>query len=462
MTQLHRTPGAVLPPAARWRRVLAVVDASGLVPIVDHTLTAGVGRPRTFGARALLACLLSHGFSGRDMLFTRVTDTAASLTPEQLHDLDLDGLPVYHLIWEAFTKVCDVLRNGGLPVPGGGVLSAAQFADRLIAASIPALYTLTTSVALDGTDFETWAKRMSWAEFVSAAGTSVPEGTVIIPGKHIPTAGWPKQGTGLDTRLQHSKDPDARDGVRSGHNLSPKNVYNGFEAHLATQIPNPGGAPVPHLVTGMTLSPAGTHRGPPGVRTIESILNRGQVITDVCADRGYTPLRPETFVLPLWSRGVDVWGDLTQQQRGQRPGPIPGTLWIDGALYTSAIPEGLRHFQPPAMNANSEDRRQIHEQFDRRRPYMFTPLTARDPAGYQRFKGPALAGKVRCPNNPRHYGCPTTGPPPTAPSVSAPAPDPSRSAPTRCPANVNPNRGGQPPGPPATSAAAASNPSTPN
>jgi hypothetical protein len=38
--------------------------------------------------------------------------------------------------------------------------------------------------------------------------------------------------------------------------------------------------------------------------------------------------------------------DLHKTQRGVRPGPVAGLIWVDGHLYSSAMPERLRTLEP--------------------------------------------------------------------------------------------------------------------
>ncbi len=211
--------------------------------------------------------------------------------------------------------------------------------------------------------------------------------------------GWPLVGE--DGRPQNSPDSQARDGYRSGHNGRAGDVYVGFELHLATQIPDVGGQPVPHLITGLTLTPAGSHRGHAAVRTVDGLTSTGYAITDLCADHGYSFCLADTFVLPMWARNIEVWSDLHPAQRGPRPGPIPGTVWIDGTLFGEALPQSMRDLTPPGQFATIDQAQESQAAFDRRRAFAFTPLTKRDKDGYQRFKGPALAGLVRCVNLPR-------------------------------------------------------------
>lgn len=376
-------------------------------------LNAVTGRPRICTGRAFLVSMSMHGVVGGQMLLTAAAKTAAKFTPSQLHELGLSAPPTHSMLWDAYTKIVAALIDGTMTDDDGTTITADQFMDRTIAASIPDTYALTESAAIDGTDYETWSRRRSWGskDTLSTAGTEIPNGTLIEPtNKHIAERGFPI--VGLDGRPQHTKDPDARDGYRTGHNGRQGDVYAGYELHLAAQVRAIGGSEVPHLLTGATVTPAGSHRGDAAVRTVEGMTSVGHRINDLCTDRGYTPVRPDRFILPMLSRGITVWGDLTEAQRTQHPGPIPGTVWVDGAIYPAALPEIMRDLHRTGINASTDDRRRIADAFDRWKPFQFMPLTKRDTDGYQRFKGPAVAGHVRCPNNPKTmrlpYSVPTT------------------------------------------------------
>ncbi len=355
---------------------------------------------------------MMHGVVGGQMHFTKATaNTVMKFTPSQRRELGLSAPPTYNMLWDAFRKFSDALKAGTVTADDGTAFTADLFMDRLIAASIPDTYKLTESAAIDGTDYETWSRRRSWGDkdSLSDTGLPVPDGTLVKPtNKHIPERGFPIRRS--DGRLQHTKDPDARDGHRTGHNGRQGDVYAGYELHLATQIRPIGGSEVLHLLTGATVAPAGSRHGDAAVRTVDGMTAVGHRITDLCIDRGYTPLDADHFIFPMWKRGITVWGDLTENQRKQHPGPIAGTIWVDGAIYTSALPDIMREFHRPPMNASSDDRRRIADAFDRRKPFQFMPLTKRDTDGYQRFKGPAVAGHVRCVNNPKTMRLPYTVP----------------------------------------------------
>ncbi|WP_159043274.1 hypothetical protein [Streptomyces sp. NBRC 110028] len=84
--------------------------------------------------------------------------------------------------------------------------------------------------------------------------------------------GWPTAGH--DSRLQHTIDPDAREGYRSGTNASPGNVFCGYDLHLAVNARGLGGTEVPFVITAMHLAPAGSHKGDAGITLIDQHLTR--------------------------------------------------------------------------------------------------------------------------------------------------------------------------------------------
>lgn len=258
------------------------------------------------------------------MVMTDIIELMSDLSPSQRHELGIGREVTYPMLWHAVHKIARILGSGGLAITGSrNILTVEQFSDRLLAASVPPTHQLPASIAIDGTDLETWARRRSWASKRSLpeAGTEIPAGTVLSPDKPVNEQGWPRAGS--DGRPQNSLDPDARDGYRSGHNGRPGDIYIGFELHLATILPTVGGEPVPHLIAGMTLTPAGSHRGHAAVRTIDGMTATGHEIAELCADRCYTFCKAETFVLPMWARNIDVWATCTSTSAASGPDQSP-------------------------------------------------------------------------------------------------------------------------------------------
>jgi len=106
--------------------------------------------------------------------------------------------------------------------------------------------------------------------------------------------------------------------------------------------------------------------------------------------------------------------DLHKTQRVVRPGPEAGTVWVDGSLYSSALPETHRSVEAPTAGMTAAEKARRREAFDAREPYRFVPHAKRDTTrGTQRFRGPAVDGhpfKVRCPNTPASMRMPHTIP----------------------------------------------------
>ncbi|MFD8917643.1 hypothetical protein ACFV0Y_07470 [Streptomyces sp. NPDC059569] len=58
----------------------------------------------------------------------------------------------------------------------------------------------------------------------------------------------------------------------------------------------------------------------------------------------------------------------------------------------------------------TNEKTKLHARYDQRAAYAFTPHSRPDTDGYQSFKGPALAGHLRCPNHPTSMRLPHTRP----------------------------------------------------
>ncbi|MGH3520516.1 MAG: hypothetical protein ACRDQ7_24730 [Haloechinothrix sp.] len=138
---------------------------------------------------------------------------------------------------------------------------------------------LAPCVSIDGTDIEAWARNRSWAKNkknIQLDGDRQLPDVEVAPKGAVSEPGWPR--TAPDGKPRNTLDPNARAGHRSGKNNRPGDIYDGYEAHFATQIPavpRKGSAkpePVPHLVLGMHLISASSHRGPSGVALIDGNL----------------------------------------------------------------------------------------------------------------------------------------------------------------------------------------------
>lgn len=160
----------------------------------------------------------------------------------------------------------------------------------------------------------------------------------------------------------------------------------------------------PRVIRSFVLVPAGSSRaaaGLAGLDIVKRVARDAYRLTTVYADRGYSMLKAVNWQLPLWNRNLRQVCDLAQNQRTTRASPHVGTIYIDGGLFTSAIPKTLIELDSPtAPKLSADEKAKRAKRYDERNQYAYHPHGARNPEnGHQGFKGPATAGKLRCPNN---------------------------------------------------------------
>jgi hypothetical protein len=128
-----------------------------------------------------------------------------------------------------------------------------------------------------------------------------------------------------------------------------------------------------------------------GLDIVKKVAGDAYRLKTVYADRGYSMLKAVNWQLLLWSRDLRQVCDLAANQRTTRASPHLGTIYIDGGLFTSAIPKRLIDLpSPSAPNLNAEEKAARAKLYDERMNYAYRPHGARNPEnGHQRFKGPA-------------------------------------------------------------------------
>jgi hypothetical protein len=105
-----------------------------------------------------------------------------------------------------------------------------------MAAAVPAKFRTSSSVAVDGTDLETWGALHGDSSTVELDGDSAATQLVEEPlAKRKAVRKARVLGVGSDGRKQYTVDPDARAGHRSATNSRQAGPYVGYELHLAVQ-----------------------------------------------------------------------------------------------------------------------------------------------------------------------------------------------------------------------------------
>ncbi|NMN99047.1 hypothetical protein [Antrihabitans stalactiti] len=378
----------------QWHRVLAVVQQCTARRFVAGVFEHRRGAHRVLTTDAFLAAYLTHSFLVKDNLHqTQITNTIRGWTPSQRIAVGLapDAVITYKMVTDGLARLGRACESATYPD-----WDAARFAQSLLDASLQG-HSPTGAVALDSTDIETWG-RIRYRKPLVDADPDTPARPDHSDLPHIPDA--PK---GHDGRYIYTRDPDARMGWRSA-SQGEQNHFCGYDAHVITDVPaSPKSAerPVPHVARTLCLAPAGRHKGVCGITALDALppLPPPQ---ELIADRAYNFTRPTTFTIPAWQRGFTTIYDLHPNQRGRRPGPVAGTQWIDGTLYTTCLPEGLVDLAPLTRDMTTEQRAEIERLHQLRGAYAFTPHGSRDPDGRRRYRGPAVTHpSIRSPKAPR-------------------------------------------------------------
>ncbi len=391
--------------AEQWRRAIAATQQFEGRDVVHQILHKRRGRPREFTADAWIAAHFLHSQLIKGILHeTAVTETIRAWNGKQRAQVGLapDRPVTYRMVEDATRKINQALANKA--VAGW---SLTRFVNAALAASIPSSYPATGAIALDSTDIETTARFCATKPVIDADPDGPPRPNQERGERLVRRADERTRRVavkGADGRYVYTADPDARMGWRTAKN--GRDTFCGYDAHVATDVRRIGGPDVPHIARSLAVAPAGTNKGRPGLDAVDAVLERHHV-TELLIDRGYNGLRADSFVLPAWARGLTVIVDLhPTMHRGRHPGAQPGTVWIDGNLYSTCLPKAFWDLPAPDHpNKNDTDAQRqakvaLQAKFDYRAAWAFSPLSKRDRDGYQRFKGPAIAGTVRSPRHP--------------------------------------------------------------
>ncbi|MGH2717800.1 MAG: hypothetical protein ACRDJU_04390 [Actinomycetota bacterium] len=211
-----------------------IVEKSGVLAVLSPILESGVGRPRSLCLRAFLVAAqvnaLHRHHQGHLVEIARVLN---AFTTEQLASLGVsewDPAEAYDWVERLFIALCKLLEEA--PVVDGITIDAGWFANRIAAASVPAKFRTSSSVAVDGTDLETWGALHGDSATVDCDGEAAETQLVEAPGyKAVRKA--KVFGLGPDGRKRYTVDTDARAGHRSATNSRPAGPYVGYELHLA-------------------------------------------------------------------------------------------------------------------------------------------------------------------------------------------------------------------------------------
>lgn len=390
-----------------FRRAHAVVQASRATAQCQQDMTATRGRKRSYTYVALFTVIMITALEGfGELLLSDIAHTVRRLTPSQRETLGITHDWSYDLVEQAVAELGAAMKET-VDLETGEIIAPrlkmtlSEFMTSMATDLIPHRIEQSLTQAIDSTDYEAYARRRSWKHLMKAdvPADSLPEPDALEGKTTGNEPGWPRMGH--DGRLQHSIDPDARDGYRAGKNRNRKGVFNGWDTHLSVDVPEIGGEARPGLIRGVAFFPAGTYKAEAGVALLDAMTSAGRKPSTILVDRGYTYLDTEKWARPVWTRGIEQVFDLHETQRGTKPGPIPGTMYVDGGLFKDTLPDDLRSLGGFGLGMSAEAKALLAQEYDKRKYHAFTPMGRPDPKrGTQRYRDPVLSGTMRCPNHP--------------------------------------------------------------
>lgn len=378
---------------------------------IGQAMRAKTGRPRELPWDTYFTLLAIAAFVGNPgtLTLSEAQKVSRVLTVKQRKTLGLTGPVPYSQIESAAADLADAF-NASVDTETGEIIKGPRlamplddFTTRVVAGVLPRhIRRQSSTVAIDSTDAETHFRRRSWTpgKTADAVDGALPPAEVEVsdtPRRNEP--GYPKVGD--DGRYVHTCDPDMREGYRSGKNGKHKEVFIGMDLHLATAVPELGAPGHASLAFGFVARPAGDGKAEAGLALLDAMSSAGMPMKTVLADRGYTYLKAASWAGPLMDRGIDQVLDLHKNQRTVRPGPKPGMIWVDGGLFTAALPKHLRNLPGFPLVTTAKDKAKLVELYTEREAYAFKQMAAPDYSRRTvRLRGPARAGRLRCPNYP--------------------------------------------------------------
>lgn len=165
-----------------------------------------------------------------------------SLTDRQRDDLRIrnwDPDQAYDRVDQLFNLLAAATDEGWDAVVDGQPvhIDTDWVPDRVLAASLKDVPAWSSSVAVDGTDIETWGRLHGQLDEADLDGDHDDETDQATPGKSKRRVNPARRarilGVDSDGRNIYTKDPDARAGHRSATSSRDAGLYVGYELHMA-------------------------------------------------------------------------------------------------------------------------------------------------------------------------------------------------------------------------------------
>jgi hypothetical protein len=407
--------------------VMRQVGKANIATYIDERLHSGRGSTCSYRSQALISGLAISAHQLGSVRWTDVTKTLAAFPPQIRYYFGLTSMHVgenvdyrsasYRSVSRQVERLVEALDEGWV-AKDGTACNLDWFAAALAKVNIPEFRLKdVTAVALDGTAWEaraalrTSAKKIEKDEAIAygklvAEGKGPVEQPIIHEGVIGTTTRQNLAGTkGLDGRNIYTADPDARGGYRTATDRHP-NEYVGYESHLACAVgayswrgqPDKPGtvAEMPPYLLASYVTPAGWNPANAGLKVIEQVQQIAPNIDDVCADRGYTMKKPESFLRPLHAQGINVTMDYPEYLINkaeiievQSKGRTERFVMHAGTILHVTVPTNRRILDV------SGDKEEVQARFNERARQFRWSSNGAAGGGSQVFKCPFCGGRAK-------------------------------------------------------------------
>jgi hypothetical protein len=367
----------------------AIVDASGVAPVIEELLPRGV-RGRQLTARTLLTGMMLTVADGRPAHLTRVHAALTSLPEADQARLGVTAgwkTGPHQLTYRQTEHTCRLVVTAlSKDSPDGAPSAALQAAcDQLLEASIPAAHkNASSALAADWTDAETWSR----------------------PPRHGST---------------ECADPEASWGHRNTNLPGPKGeMFFGYYLSAVTMTAEENGPAIPELARRMTVCSCHLDPARALVPILLAMAAAGSPLGDILDDSGYAHRDAQAWAVPLRAAGAQLVQDLHPADRGPK-GTHHGAVIANGNLYCPQTPRTLLELGPLPPGAAPDATAAHDQQAAELSRHKLGRHTADDADGYHRVTCPATAGKIRCPLRPASMTLPRDRPEILTPPEHPPA-----------------------------------------
>ena len=396
---------------AQARRMFQYVGLTAVCTHIDQVLRAHPGSQPVLTTQMILTVmLLTVKMTGKytRTAFCEVLAGLDAVIAIEWGLLDPDtgnSFVSYNLVWRQARRIEAFLTEGAV-TPGGVDIDLQWMVDRFLAPSVAKWSArAATEIAIDATDYETWARTTDYTPQAEVDAGRIPPGTVLKP----------------NGKIQRTDDVDAGRGRRSETSKRPAGHFNGYFGHFAVIVRSirkgrRHHSVAPHIVA-MTLTPADEEAGPIGHEVAIQAKRVAPKLKIVKADQGYTR-KKDSFVRPLREQGWEiVMNQSSDEQKrvrlitaGTRDTPILVHCGTPLSIWTPP-----HRWSPPDDLTGAA----LQDWYDERAKYQWRVLQS-FPNGTKKIICPQCDGRVMTTAKTRNPNRPNRTHNPDQPTVAVP------------------------------------------